>query len=408
MHRVLDVLHERGFIKDISDEAGLRQALAQPLTAYCGFDPTAPSLHVGHLLQIMVLAHLQRAGHQPIAVVGGGTGMVGDPTGKTAQRQMLTIETVRWNAERIHDQLNRFMDFSDGNALMVNNADWLLNLGYIEFLRNVGRRFSVNQMLQHETYRERVAGDGLNFVEFNYVLLQAYDYLHLFQELGCRLQIGGADQWFNILAGVDLIRRVTGEQAYAFVTPLLTTASGAKMGKTESGAVWLDPTLTTPYDYYQYWVNTEDDDVERFLKLFTFLPMDEILRLSQLEGAELRTAKETLALEATWLCHGEDAAREALAASRALFAGEGDLSGAPTSVVPAADLAAGIPASVLFVLAGLCDSRSQAKRLIEQGGAAINGDRVGQPDERIDDRWLQDGQMLLRAGKKRYRRVVTD
>jgi tyrosyl-tRNA synthetase len=311
----LDVLRERGYIHQVSDEAGLRSALERPTTVYCGYDPTRDSLQVGNLVSIMMLAHLQRAGHRPIALIGGGTALIGDPSGKTEMREMLTMEQIRHNARALHDQFGRFLSFGCGRALMLNNADWLSELRYIPFLRDIGRHFSVNQLLQHETYRERLAGGGLNFIELNYALLQAYDFLHLFREHGCLLQIGGSDQWFNILAGVELIRRVEGHEAFALVSPLVNTASGAKMGKTEAGAVWLDAKRTSPYEFYQYWINTEDADVERFLKLFTFLPLDEIAELAKLEGADLRRAKEVLAFEATKLSHGEAAAQAAQAAA---------------------------------------------------------------------------------------------
>ncbi|NLE75805.1 MAG: tyrosine--tRNA ligase, partial [Chloroflexi bacterium] len=280
MPNALDLLAERGFIDQVSDADGLRQALAEPTACYVGFDPSADSLQVGNLVAIMALAHLQRLGHRPIVVVGGGTGMVGDPSGKTEMRQLLSTEKLQANLERVRAQFARFLDLSEGRALLVNNADWLASLQYLPFLREIGRHFSVNRMLAAETYRVRYESpDGLNFLEFNYQLLQAYDFLHLYRAQGCRLQMGGSDQWGNILAGVDLIRRVTGGSAYALVWPLITTSSGVKMGKTAAGAVWLAPDRTTPYDYYQFWVNTEDPDVERFLRLFTFLPMEEVRRL---------------------------------------------------------------------------------------------------------------------------------
>ena len=346
MANVLDVLVERGFVKDISDERGLRAALETPITLYIGFDPTASSLHAGNLLSIMVLAWMQRLGHRPIALVGGGTGLVGDPTGRTTGRPMLTCEQIDDNLAGQKAQLARYLDFSEGRAMMVNNAEWLTKLNYIEFLRDIGVHFSVNQMLATETYKTKLASEaGLSFLEFNYALLQAYDFLHLYQEFGCILQMGGSDQWANSLAGADLIRKVEGGRAYVVVTPLITTASGAKMGKSQSDSVWLDADRTSPYQFYQYWINTEDPDVERFLALYTFLPMEEVRRLGQLEGSELRKAKEVLAFEATRLTHGEEAAKEALAASHALFGGDaGSMEGVPTTQMPAGELAEGIPA----------------------------------------------------------------
>jgi tyrosyl-tRNA synthetase len=403
----LDVLRDRGFIHQVSNESGLRRALERPLTVYCGYDPTRDSLQVGNLISIMMLAHLQRAGHRPIALVGGGTGMVGDPSGKTEMREMLTVGQIELNAAGLKRQFARYLDFSSDRALLLNNADWLLGLGYISFLREIGRHFSVNQLLQHETYRSRLQEDGLNFIELNYALLQAYDFLHLFREHGCAIQVGGSDQWFNILAGVDLIRRETGREAYALVSPLISTASGAKMGKSEAGAVWLDAERTSPYAFYQFWVNTEDADVERFLKLFTFLPLDEIAELTAVDGAELRAAKELLAYEVTQLTHGPEAAQQAQSAARALFGGAGgDLSAVPTTVVAATRLDQGLNLIDALVEAGLAPSRSVAKAALQGGGIYLNGERVKTLDRLLNPTDLADGQILLRRGKKEYRRLV--
>jgi tyrosyl-tRNA synthetase len=355
----------------------------------------------------MMLAHLQRAGHRTIALVGGGTTMVGDPTGKTEMRQMLSKEQIASNQEGIKAQLGRFLDFSGDRALMVNNADWLPNLRYIEFLREIGRHFSVNQMLQHETYRERLQGSGLSFIEMNYVLLQAYDFLYLYREYGCTLQVGGSDQWFNILAGAELIRRADGGEAFALVAPLITTASGAKMGKTEAGAVWLSPERTSPYDFYQFWVNTEDADVGRFLRFFTFFPEDEIKRLTALEGAELRSAKEILATEVTRIVHGEAAAEEAKQAARALFGGAGgSLEAVPTTTVPAERLEDGIDVVDLLVLGTLASSKGAARQLIRQGGVTLGDRRVDQSNERVQREQFGPDGLLVRAGKKRFHRFV--
>ena len=408
---VLDTLRERGFVAQVSDEAGLRAALSRgSVTVYCGYDPTASSLHMGHLVSLMMLAHLQRAGHRPIVVVGGGTGMIGDPTDRIEMRRLLSLEDIRANMDGMLPQFGRLLDFNGGPvpALMVNNGDWLLPLGYVKFLRDIGRHFSVNQMLQHSTYRQRVESVGLNFIEFNYVLLQAYDFLQLYREYGCRLQIGGEDQWFNILAGAELIRRIEGGEAYALVSPLLMTAGGQKMGKTARGAVWLDPARTSPYEYYQYWINTADADVERFLGLFTFLPMERVRELGRLQEAEARDAKEVLADEATALTHGEEAAKEAQRASRALFGGEGEAEGAPTTTIQAARLAEGVRLAALLVDTGLAPSVTAAARLIDQGGVSVNGERVGSPGARIDEGHLRDGAVLLRAGKKRFHRIVVE
>ncbi|MHB8991401.1 MAG: tyrosine--tRNA ligase [Chloroflexota bacterium] len=405
---LFDVLAARGFVKDVSDERGLRLALERPITLYVGYDPTAPSLHIGHLLTIMALTWMQRFGHRPIALVGGGTGLIGDPTGRTVSRPVLTYEQIEENLKGLKRQLQRYLDFSEGRALMVNNAEWLTKLKYIEFLRDVGVHFSVNQMLATETYRTKLESDaGLNFVEFNYQLLQAFDFFQLYREYGCVLQCGGSDQWANSLAGADLIRRIEGGQAYVMVFPLLTTASGAKMGKTEAGTVWLDPDLTSPYQFYQFWINTEDPDVERFLALFTHLPMEEVQALGRLQGADIRKAKEVLAFEATRITHGEDAAREAQAAARALFGGgEGSMEGAPTTEIGAAELAEGIPAPQLFAMVGLAGSRGEARRLIQQGGAYVNGDRIESVDQVVTPHDLVEGSLFLRAGKKKYHRVV--
>ena len=407
MESGFDLLVERGFVYQSSNDQALRAALARPLTLYCGYDPTANSLTVGHLVPIMMLAHLQRAGHRPIALVGGGTTMVGDPTGKAEARVMMSKEQIASNQEDIKNQLSRYLDFSEGQARMVNNADWLLGLGYIDFLREIGRHFSVNQMLQHETYRERLQGSGLSFIEMNYVLLQAYDFLHLYREYGCTLQVGGSDQWFNILAGSELIRRADGGEAFALVAPLITTASGAKMGKTEAGAVWLSPERTTPYAFYQFWVNTEDADVARFLRFFTFFPEDEIKRLAALEGAELRTAKEILAFAVTSIVHGEAAATEAQQGARALFGGDGgSLEHVPTTTVPTDQLVGGIEVVDLLVLGQLAASRGAARRLIGQGGVSLGDRRIDTPDVRVGHDELSGNGLLLRAGKKRFHRFV--
>jgi len=407
MESGFDLLKERGFVYQSSNDQALRAALTRPITLYCGYDPTASSLTVGHLVPVMMLAHLQRAGHRPLALVGGGTTMVGDPTGKAEARQMLSLEQIASNQEGIKTQLGRHLDFTEGRALMLNNADWLPNLGYIQFLRDIGRHFSVNQMLQHETYRERLNGSGLSFIELNYVLLQAYDFLHLYREYGCTLQVGGSDQWFNILAGSELIRRADGGEAYALVAPLITTASGAKMGKTEAGAVWLSPERTSPYDFYQFWVNTEDADVGRFLRFFTFLPEDEIIRLAALEGAELRSSKELLAFEVTSMVHGAAAATDAQQAARALFGGDGgSLEGVPTTTIPEDQLTDGIEVVDLLVLGALAASRGAARRLIGQGGVSLGDRRVDAADFRISRSQFEQDGLLIRAGKKRFHRFI--
>ncbi|MEA3408224.1 MAG: tyrosine--tRNA ligase [Chloroflexota bacterium] len=414
MANAYDVLERRGFVEQVSDKGGLCAALEQPITCYIGYDPTASSLHVGNLLTIMALAHMQRQGHRPVAIVGGGTGMIGDPSGRTEMRQILTKKEIEANLQSIREQIGRVVDFSEGRALILNNAEWLAPLNYIEFLRDIGRYFSVNRMLASEAYRSRME-TGLSFIEFNYQILQAYDYLHLYQEYDCVLQMGGNDQWGNILAGVDLVRRVEGAEVYALTFPLLTTASGTKMGKTAEGAVWLDAERLSPYEFYQFWINTADADVERFLKIYTFLPLDEIAELVSVEGAAIQEAKERLAYEVTRLIHGEEEAKRAREASRQLFtntAGLGVAAEKPTVVtVPSTEvekeeLKQGIPVPNLFDDVGLTDSRSQARRLIQQGGAYINDERVSSVERVITLDDLEDGAILLRAGKKRYHRVI--
>jgi tyrosyl-tRNA synthetase len=404
---VFDVLSQRGFVEQSSDADGIRAAVEQPITCYVGFDPSAPSFHVGHLVPIMALAHMQRHGHRPIAIMGGGTGMIGDPSDKDEMRKLLTLEEIDQNVVKLKRQMANLLDFSEDQALMVNNGDWLRPLKYLEFLRDIGRHFSVNRMLAAEGYRRRYDDEGgLNFLEFNYMLLQAYDFLHVFREYGCTLQAGGNDQWGNILAGVDLVRRVEGEQVYALTYPLLTTNSGAKMGKTAAGAIWLDPELLSPYEYYQYWINTEDADVERFLALFTFLPMDRVRELGMLSGANIRQAKEVLAFETTKILHGEAAAREARDTSRKLFGAGVVTDAVPTTAFQASELKAGITAPELFERVGLSRSRSEARRLIQQGGAYVNDEPVRSVDDLITAEHLVDGSILLRAGKKRYHRVL--
>lgn len=409
MKNVFHIFEDRGFIEQVTDRKLVRELLENPTTCYIGFDPTAKSLHVGSLLPIMSLVHMQRAGHRPIGVVGGGTGLVGDPSGKTEMRNILTLEEINENAEALKKQLSRFIDFSDGKAIMVNNADWLTDLRYIEFLRDIGRHFSVNRMLVAESYRARLE-TGLSFIEFNYMLLQAYDFWYLFKHYDCRLQMGGNDQWGNILAGADLTRRLEGEVIHGLTFPLLTTSSGIKMGKTHKGAVWLDASLTSPYDYYQYWINQDDGDVERFLGIFTFLPMDEVRQLGRLKGADIRTAKEVLAYEATKLCHGQKEADHAREASQQLFGSDRAKSpeAAPTYSIGQEELDQGIPAYILFEKAGLCKTRSEARRLISQGGGYINGQRVKTFDQAININDLQQDFLLLRAGKKRYVRITQE
>ena len=401
-------LATRGFIHSVSNADGLRAALERPCTFYVGFDPTAPSLHTGHLIPLALAAHLARGGHHPVLLAGGGTGLIGDPTDRAETRALLSAERVAANTRAVRQQVDRLFENEQADVAIVDNATWLTQLRYLEFLRDIGRHFSVNEILATETYRARLeSGQGLNFVEINYRLLQAYDFLHLFREHGCILQIGGSDQWANILAGVDLIRRIEGEEAFGLVTPLLTTSTGQKMGKTASGALWLDPELTSAYDFYQYWINIEDASVERTLALLTPLPMDEVRALASLRGARIRTAKERLAFEITARVHGGEAADAARDGARALFRRDGGSTGAaPQTLVTEEQLAQGLGIVDLLLTTGLAGSRSAARRLVAQGGAYANDQRVDNPDTVFRADVFQDGELLLRAGKKRYHRVL--
>jgi len=403
---VFEVFKERGFIEQVTDEEKIAELLEGKVTCYIGFDPTASSFHVGNLVPIMALSHMQRFGHRPIALIGGGTGLVGDPSGKDEMRQILTYEEINRNAEAQKRQFSRFLDFSEGKALLLNNADWLTKLNYIDFLRDIGVHFSVNRMLATESIKIRLES-GLSFIEFNYQLLQAYDFWYLFKHYQCLIQMGGSDQWGNIVAGIDLIRRLEGKQAYGITFPLIKTADGKKMGKTEKGAVWLDPNRTSPYEYYQFWMNTDDRDVERFLSLFTFLPMEEVREYGKLRGAEIRKAKETLAFEATKIVHGQEEAEKARDASKVLFSEmEAREDAIPTTFIEREKVIEGIPIFKLFEISGLSKSSSEARRLILQGGGYLNKKRVDHFDQLITLNDFNDrGEILLRAGKKKFHRI---
>ncbi len=405
----LDVLKERGFVKQCTDYDKLNDLMdRESISFYVGVDPTGKSLHVGHMVPLFAMAHLQRAGHRPLAVVGGGTALIGDPSGKTEMRKIQSVEQIQRNAESIKKQLGRIIDFSEGKALMLNNYDWLGNLNYIEFLRDIGRHFSVNRMLSFETYKMRME-TGLSFIEFNYQLLQSYDFLVLNQRHECRLQIGGDDQWGNIVAGVDLTRRVEGNEVYGLTFPLVTRADGKKMGKTEKGAVFLDPGMFSPYEYFQYWRNVADADVEKFLMLFTFLPAEEVRELGKLKDREINRAKEILAYEQTKIIHGEEEAEKARTAAKSAFSAAGasvDKSAIPSIEISSGDLEKGINVMDLFAMTDLCSSKSEARRLVSQGGASVNGKKITDINASVDTSFVEDGELLLKAGKKRYFRVI--
>jgi tyrosyl-tRNA synthetase len=418
---VYDVFTERGFVEQVSDEMELRNILQnENITCYIGFDPTATSLHIGSLVPIMALMHMQKYDHRPIILIGGGTGLIGDPSGKSEMRQILTRDEIDYNASCLKNQLSKYMDFKKDKTILLNNAEWLTELKYIEFLRDIGRHFSVNKMLAAESYRIRLE-TGLNFIEFNYMLLQAYDFLYLFKKYGCILQMGGNDQWGNMLAGSDLIRRIDGKNVFSITFPLITTSHGHKMGKTERGTVWLDQKLTSPYEYYQFWINTDDSDVERFLALFTFLPMEEVREVRSLADSRLNMAKAVLAFEATKITHGQEAAIAAWMASatafntkpvgKELFPSSNipredatrDVSAIPSTEKSKSELERGIPVFKLACETGLAGTSGDARRLIAQGGIYVNDRPVERFDEKINISHLNEhGEIHLRKGKKKH------
>ena len=405
MENVFDVLKERGFIAQATHEDEIRELLGkEKVVFYTGYDPTADSLHVGHFLQAVAMRHLQLAGHTPIVLIGGGTTMIGDPSGRTDMRQMITPETIKENGERFKAQLGRFIDFTADNAIMANNADWLMNLEYIPFLREIGMHFSVNRMLTAECFKSRME-KGLSFLEFNYMIMQAYDFLELNRRHGCVMQLGGDDQWSNIIAGTDLIRRKEGKQAYGMTFNLLTTSDGKKMGKTMAGAVWLDREKTTPYEFFQYWRNIEDASVEKCLALLTFLPMDEVRRLGALEGSEINHAKEVLAYEVTKLVHSKEDADAAMEAARALFTNNNASANAPTTEVELSKLESGIAILEVLKETGLVPSSNEARRLISQGGISVNDIKVESIDFNVTADMLNDGVLMIKKGKKTYHQV---
>lgn len=404
MENAFEVLKERGFIEQMTHPEEIEQLFKnEKITFYIGFDPTADSLHVGHFLTVMAMSHMQRCGHRPICLMGGGTGMVGDPTGKTDMRRMMTVDEIDHNVNCFKKQLSRFIDFSDDKAIIVNNGDWLRNLNYIEFLREIGSVFSVNKMLTAECFKTRME-KGLSFLEFNYMIMQSYDFLELNKRYGCVMQLGGNDQWSNILGGVDLIRRKENKPAYGMTFQLLTNSEGKKMGKTEKGAVWLDPEKTSPYEFYQYWRNVGDKDVEKCLRLLTFLPMDEVRRLGALEGSEINKAKEVLAYELTKIVHGEEEAKKADVAAKALFMGGSDGGSIPTTEIALADLENMDILSAL-VTTKLTPSRSEARRAVQQGGVKVNDEKISDVDFKITEDLFKDGIVTLQRGKKSFHRL---
>ena len=404
---VFDELKARGLIAQMTNEERVRELLNNGKTSfYIGFDPTADSLHVGHFVQIMVMSHMQKAGHTPIALFGGGTGMVGDPSGKSDMRKMLTREEIDHNIACFQKQMSRLVDFSDGKALMVNNADWLLDLNYINFLREIGVHFSVNRMLSAECYKQRMER-GLTFFELNYMIMQSYDFLELNRKYDCQLELGGDDQWSNIIGGVEPIRRVEGKEAFGMTFTLLTTSDGRKMGKTENGAVWLDPEKTSPYDFYQYWRNVDDADVIRCLKILTFLPLEQIDELAKLQGSELNRAKEILAYEVTKLIHGEEEAVKAQDAARALFGAGANTDHMPSTDISPADFTDGaISILDLLIKTKLVPSKGEARRLIGQGGIAVNDKKVEDVNQKITSADFENGYLIIRKGKKVYHKAV--
>ena len=403
---VFEELKRRGLIAQATHEDLIEELLnREPVTFYIGFDATADSLHVGHFLQLVVMKHMQNAGHRPIALLGTGTTMIGDPTGKTDMRKMLTEEEIDHNAECFRKQMSRFIDFSDGKALIARNGDWLKHMNYIEFLRDVGVHFSVNKMLTAECFKSRLER-GLSFLEFNYMLMQSYDFLHLNREFGCKLELGGDDQWSNILGGVDLVRRVNDEQVFGMTFTLLTTKEGKKMGKTEKGALWLDPEKTSPYEFFQYWRNVADDDVIRCMKLITFIPIEEIEEMEHLSGHELNPVKERLAFEVTKMVHGEEEAQKALDAARSLFTNKADSNDMPSTTLCEADVPAdGMGVLTLLVNAGLAPSNGEARRLVQGGGISIDDQKVADPKQVIDLETLKNG-IIIKKGKKVYHKVI--
>ena len=406
MSNVLDTLLERGYIKQFTHEEETRELLEkEKITFYIGFDPTADSLHVGHFITMMFMAHMQRAGHRPIVLIGGGTAMVGDPSGKTDMRKMLTKEEIENNVASIKKQMEKFIDFSDDKAILANNADWLLKLNYVDFLREVGVHFSVNRMLTAECFKQRLE-KGLSFLEFNYMLMQGYDFYVLNQKYNCKMELGGDDQWSNMIAGVELVRRKAQGQAMAMTCTLLTNSQGQKMGKTVGGALWLDPKKTSPYDFYQYWRNVDDADVEKCLRLLTFVPMDEIKKLAALEGAAINEAKKVIAFEVTKLIHGEEEAKKAQSAAESLFGAGGNMDNVPTVKIENEQV--GSLLLDILVAGKIIPSKAEGKRLVQQGGLSLNGEKVTDIKRTLNKEDFEDGVALIKRGKKNFNKIIIE
>ena len=404
MENVYDVLKERGYLKQFTDEEAIKKLLGEEkITFYIGFDPTADSLHVGHFIAMMFMAHMQKFGHRPIALVGGGTAMVGDPSGRTDMRTMMTKETIAHNVSCIKKQMEKFIDFSDGKAILENNADWLLGLNYIDFLRDIGAEFSVNKMLAAECFKSRME-KGLSFLEFNYMLMQGYDFYVLNQKHNCKMELGGDDQWSNIIAGINLVRKKKQETVYGMTCTLLTNSEGKKMGKTAKGALWLDPEKTTPYEFYQYWRNVADEDVEKCLALLTFIPMDEVRRLGALKDAEINKAKVVLAYEITKMIHGVEEADKAKAAAEGAFGTSGDMSNLPTTEIEKDAL--GVSLIDYLTGEGVLKTKSEGRRLIQQNGMSLNGDKVTDVAYLLTEESFKDNEAVVKMGKKKFHRIV--
>ncbi len=404
---LLQEFKDRGMLAQITNEEAVKELFEkEKISFYIGFDPTADSLHIGHFIQMKIMAHMQRAGHRPVVIFGGGTAMIGDPSGKNDMRKMMTRETIQYNVDRFKEQMAKFIDISDGKALFVDNADWLLQLNYVDFIRDIGKHFNINRMLAAECYKARLEKGGLTFLEFNYMLMQSYDFYKLYKDYGVKMELGGDDQWSNIIGGVELIRKMTGDEVYGVTFNLLTNSEGKKMGKTEKGAVWLDAEKTSPYEFYQYWRNIGDADVIKCMKMLTFMPLEEIAEYEKLEGSELNRAKEKLAYELTLIIHGKEEADKADAAAKALFGGNGNTENMPTTTLTDADFTDGeIALLQMLVMSGIAKSRNDARTLVTQGSVTVNDEKVTDLAKKVSKSDIGDG-LIVRKGKKVYHKFI--